>query len=283
MRYVSFAHGRYRSFGLLRDGGIVDLGARLAPVVPDLPALLELRARGGEVPHFEDAPADFREDEVDFLPPVPRPGKILCIGLNYESHRIETGRPKEEYPTVFVRFPESIVGHRQPLRHPGVSEAYDYEAELAVVIGRPAFRVPRERAWEVVLGFSCFNDGSVRDFQRHTSQFTPGKNFVRSGAFGPAIVTRDEVGSLEGRVIRCELDGEEVQRATLDDLIFDVPALIAYITTWTELKPGDVIATGTPGGVGFVRKPPLFMKPGSRVVVEIEGVGRLENRVEAAD
>jgi len=283
MRFCSFRHGRYAGFGVRTGDGILDLGARLGGQVADLGTLLALLDRGMSLPPIT-GPADYREDEIEFLPPVPRPGKILCVGLNYEDHRAETGRPRAEYPTLFVRFAESLVGHRQPLRHPGISTQYDYEAELAVVIGRTAHRVPVERAWDVVFGVSCFNDGSVRDFQQHTSQFTPGKNFLESGAFGPDLVTLDEVreGFAE-RVIRCELDGVEVQRATLGDMIFGVPELIAYITRWTVLRPGDVIATGTPGGVGFVREPPLYMRPGSRVVVEIEGVGRLENAVRAAD
>ncbi len=285
MRLLSFIHGDRPSFGLRTDRGIVDLGARLGGRVADLRALLDLLDRGMTLPDLRGAEADFDEDEITWLPPVPRPGKILCVGLNYAEHREETGgRGAHAHPTLFIRFPDSLVGHRRPLRHPGISERYDYEAELAVVIGRRACAVPEDRAWEVVLGVACFMDGSVRDFQFHTSQFTPGKNFRESGAFGPEIVTLDEVREGFGeRVIRCEVDGEECQRATLGEMIFDVPALIAYVTRWTVLEPGDVIATGTPGGVGYARTPPRFLAPGSRVAVEIDGVGRLENTVRAAD
>ncbi len=285
MRFLSFTHGRYRSFGIRTEAGVIDLGARLGGRVADLGALLALLDRGMELPELRGAEADFGLEEIGWLPPIPAPGKILCVGLNYAEHREETGgRGQHAHPTLFVRFADSLVGHRQPLRHPGVSDQYDYEAELAVVIGRTAFHLPAERAWDVVAGVSGFMDGSVRDFQFHTSQFTPGKNFLESGAFGPELVTTDEVrDGFDNRLIRCEVNGEERQRARLGEMIFSIPELLAYVSQWTVLRPGDVIATGTPGGVGFARKPPRFLRPGDRVVVEIEGIGRLENPVRAAD
>jgi len=219
--------------------------------------------------------------EVTLLPPIPAPAKIFCVGLNYESHRIETGRPESKYPTLFTRFANTLVAEGQPLVRPSLSEKFDYEGELAVVIGRPARHVSREAALGHVAGYSCFNDGSVRDFQRHTSQFTPGKNFDASGGFGPWIVTADEIPDPSVLKLETRLNGTVMQEAGLDDLIFDVAHLVSYISGFATLEPGDVIATGTPGGVGFVREPPVYMQPGDTVTVTISQVGTLTNPVAA--
>ncbi len=279
MRLLSFAAGRYRSWGLRTDHGIVDLGARLGSWLPDLRSCLEARAAGVGVPLTKFSTADFREEEIAYLPPITRPRKILCVGLNYEDHRIETERPRSAHPALFVRFADSLVGHRQAIVRPRVSEQFDYEAELAVIIGRRARHLPPEQALEAVAGYSCFLDGTMRDWQRHTHQFTPGKNFLRSGAFGPCLVTPEEPGDLSGLAVRCRVNGRLVQNARLGQMIFPVARLISYISSFTELLPGDVIATGTPGGVGARRSPPLFLRPGDRVEVEIDAIGRLENRV----
>jgi 2-keto-4-pentenoate hydratase/2-oxohepta-3-ene-1,7-dioic acid hydratase in catechol pathway len=211
---------------------------------------------------------------------VPDPEKIICIGLNYRSHILESGRDAPTKPVVFTRFANSQMGHEQPMIRPSVSEQLDFEGELAVVIGKRGRHLKRDAALEHVLGYSCYNDGSVRDWQRHTHQFAPGKNFASTGGFGPWIVTADEMGDVTKATLVTRLNGQEVQRTTIDDLLFDIPAIIEYCSTFTELAPGDVIATGTTGGVGAARKPPLWMKPGDVVEVEISGVGVLRNPVE---
>jgi 2-keto-4-pentenoate hydratase/2-oxohepta-3-ene-1,7-dioic acid hydratase in catechol pathway len=212
---------------------------------------------------------------------IPNPDKILCVGINYVDHQRETGRDKTEYPVLFTRFANTQVGHRQPLIRPRASEKFDFEGELAVVIGRSGRHIPESDALSYIAGYACYNDGSVRDWQRHTTQFTPGKNFVGTGAFGPWLVTADEATGVADAAISTRLDGEEVQRARTSELVFGIRELIHYISTFTELAPGDVISTGTPGGVGAARKPPLWMKPGDMVEVEIEGIGVLRNTVAA--
>jgi 2-keto-4-pentenoate hydratase/2-oxohepta-3-ene-1,7-dioic acid hydratase in catechol pathway len=194
-------------------------------------------------------------------------------------HIKEMGRERPEYPVIFVRFASSLVGHGEPMVKPRASEQYDFEGELAVIIGKRARHVPRERAYELVAGYSCFNDGSVRDYQRHGPQWTPGKNFQASGALGPWLVTAEELPDPGRARLRTLLNGEVVQDASVAELCFDIPALIEYCSTWTELLPGDVIATGTPGGVGAGRKPPLWMKAGDTVAVEISGIGTLRNPI----
>jgi 2-keto-4-pentenoate hydratase/2-oxohepta-3-ene-1,7-dioic acid hydratase in catechol pathway len=212
---------------------------------------------------------------------IPNPDKILCVGINYVDHQAETGQAKPERPVIFTRFANSQVGHGQPMIRPRVSEKFDFEGELAVVIGRPGRHIIESEALSYVIGYACYNDGSVRDWQRHTTQFTPGKNFIGTGAFGPWLVTADEATGIANASISTRLNGEEVQQARTSEMVFSIPELIAYISTFTELVPGDVISTGTPGGVGAARKPPLWMKPGDVVEVAIEGIGVLRNSVMA--
>jgi 2-keto-4-pentenoate hydratase/2-oxohepta-3-ene-1,7-dioic acid hydratase in catechol pathway len=224
--------------------------------------------------------------QITFLPPIENPRKIICIGLNYWDHRSEFGSDtrKPEFPEIFVRFPTSVVGHLQALTAPQVSRKFDYEGELAVVIGKRGRHVPRDRALEHVAGYSIFNDGSIRDFQLRTQQWTLGKNFDASGSFGPEFVTEDELPpGGAGLMITTRLDGKVMQRATTDDMIFDIPTLIEIISEAITLEPGDVIATGTPGGVGMARTPPVFMLPGNVVEVSIERVGILRNPIVAED
>ncbi len=218
-------------------------------------------------------------DTLAWRPLIPNPGKILCVGLNYENHRKETGRAVVENPTIFTRFADSQTGHRADIVMPLESDRLDYEGELAVVIGRGGRRIPAARALDHVAGFSCYNDGSVRDWQNHTIQFTPGKNWPETGAFGPWLVTPDEFGAIGPQRIRTRLNGEVMQDAVLADMIFPVARLIEYISTFTPLSPGDVIVSGTPGGVGAKRNPPVFMKPGDTVEIEIDGIGILSNGI----
>jgi acylpyruvate hydrolase len=215
------------------------------------------------------------------LPPVPVPPKILCVGLNYDDHLEESGMKKPAYPEIFARFPTSLIAHQEPIRRPHESISLDYEAELAVVIGKPGRRIPREMALEHVAGYSLFNDATLRDFQFRTPQWTMGKNFDGTGSFGPWLVTQDRVPpGARGLRIQGRLNGRVLQDACTDQLIFGVAELIEAISIAMTLERGDVIITGTPGGVGAARKPPVFMQPGDIFEVEIEGLGVLANPVE---
>jgi 2-keto-4-pentenoate hydratase/2-oxohepta-3-ene-1,7-dioic acid hydratase in catechol pathway len=216
---------------------------------------------------------------VALLPALPDPDKIICVGLNYEHHRKETGRDEVAHPTIFARFANTQVGHDAPLIRPRVSTHFDYEGELALVIGKPGRAISPDSAYDHVAGYACYNDGSVRDWQRHTIQFTPGKNFMGTGAFGPFLVTPDEVGPLNHLRLVTRLNGVVVQETTLGEMIFDIPTIVAYCSAFTRLEIGDVIVTGTPGGVGAKRTPPLWMKHGDMVEVEIDRVGLLRNPV----
>ncbi|RUL66344.1 FAA hydrolase family protein [Dyella dinghuensis] len=220
-------------------------------------------------------------DKVRILPPVPKPPKILCVGLNYDDHLEESGLKKPVYPEIFARFATSLIAHRDPIRLPRESDTLDYEAELAVVIGRGGRRINRDRALDHVAGYSLFNDATIRDFQLRTPQWTMGKNFDGTGAFGPWLVTPDALPpGAHGLRIQGRLNGQVMQDSSIDKLIFSVPALIEMISVAISLEPGDVIITGTPGGVGAARKPPVFMKPGDVFEVEIEGMGVLSNTVQ---
>ena len=216
---------------------------------------------------------------VTLLAPVPRPGKVICIGLNYRAHAKEGGNAIPDYPAVFLRGATSLVDPGAAMTYPTCSEKLDFEAELAVIIGKSATNVGA-RALEYVAGYTCFNDGTVRDYQRKSSQWTVGKNFDRTGGFGPEIVTPDELppGASPLKIIS-RLNGELMQEGNTGDLIFDVASLVATLSEAMTLEPGDVIATGTPSGVGYARTPPIFLKPGDRIEVEIERIGTLMNTV----
>lgn len=281
MKYISFTHLGQACYGVLRDDGIVDLGAFFGSRAPDLKSLL---ATGGLAQAEEAAakrPATLALSDVSLLPVIPNPGQIVCVGLNYADHVQETGRIVTESPTLFLRVPQSQVGHEQDIMLPPESSRLDYEGEIAVIIGRSGRRISEADAWGHVAGYACYNDGSVRDWQAATSQFTAGKNFWRTGAFGPWMVPASDIAP--GRVLTLvtRLNGVELQRATTDMMLHSIPRQIAYISTFTPLEPGDVIVTGTPGGVGAKRTPPLFMKPGDVVEVEVDAIGILRNRVSA--
>lgn len=217
------------------------------------------------------------------LPVVPNPGKIICIGLNYRDHAKEGGNPVPDYPAVFMRVATSLVAHGQPILRPPVSDKLDFEAELAVVIGRPAKRVRAGSALDHVAGYACFNDGSLRDFQRKSTQWTMGKNFDRTGGFGPELVTPDELpDGARGLRVTSRVNGVVMQDGSTADMIFDVATLIEILSEVMTLEPGDVIATGTPAGVGYARTPPLFLKQGDVCEVTIAGIGTLSNPVEDA-
>jgi 2-keto-4-pentenoate hydratase/2-oxohepta-3-ene-1,7-dioic acid hydratase in catechol pathway len=278
MRLASFRTAQGASYGAVTNQGIVDLGRRLGNRYSDLKALLE---RNGleEARKAAGSSADYKESDVTWLPVIPNPGKIVCVGLNYEEHRQETGRDKTEQPALFLRLAESQVGHRQPILRPRESKNLDYEAEIAVVIGRAGRRISQKDSWNHIAGYSCYNDGSVRDWQRHTVQWTAGKNFASTGGFGPWMVSADEIPAGALLTLSCRLNGERMQHATTEQMIFKIPKLIEYISSFTTLLPGDVIVTGTPGGVGARRNPPVWMKPGDTVEIEIDKVGVLVNSI----
>jgi len=272
MKLMSFRADGIVSWGVVAGGMVVDFGSRAPSLRAALTALPALTADAAGLPrHALEA--------VTFLPPIPDPDKIICVGLNYLTHILEGGREPPKQPTIFTRWANTQVGHGQPMIRPNVSHTLDFEGELAVVIGRTCRHVAPENATSVIAGYSCYNDGSIREWQRHSSQYGPGKNFPGTGGFGPYLVTPDEAGDITRASLVTRLNGAEVQRATVDDLVFDVPKLIAYCSTFTELAPGDVIITGTTGGVGAYREPPLWMKPGDVVEVEITGLGTLRNPV----
>ena len=218
-------------------------------------------------------------EELDLLPPIANPTKIICVGLNYTGHVEETGRTVVGYPTIFTRFSDTQMGHGAPIVLPHVSEQVDYEGEMAIVIGKPGRNIAVDTAMSHIGAYGCYNDVSVRDWQRHGTQWTPGKNFPSTGAFGPWIVTADEVGDPTALTIETRLNGTVMQNASTAQLIYPLAHLVSYISTFTPLGPGDVICTGTPGGVGFARKPPVFLRPGDVVEVEIERIGLLRNFV----
>jgi 2-keto-4-pentenoate hydratase/2-oxohepta-3-ene-1,7-dioic acid hydratase in catechol pathway len=274
MAYVSFRRlDGVASYGRLDGERIVDLGrAQGAPA--DLKAAIAAGALETLADGESFAPAD-----VVLLPVITNPGKILCVGHNYESHRQETGRAKVDNPSIFTRFADTLVADGQPIVRPRASTNLDFEGELAIIIGRGGRAISEADAMAHVAGYACFNDASVRDWQWHTTQFTPGKNFPGTGALGPKLVTPAEVGDLSDVHVITRLNGEVVQDQPIRDMIFTIPRIIAYVSAFTSLSPGDVIATGTPGGVGAKRTPPLWMKAGDRVEVAIGPVGVLRNPI----
>lgn len=279
MKLVSFSRDGQQSYGAVTEKGVVDLGAALGGRYNDLKALLTADALTEAAAVVAQGEAGFGLADVDLLPVIPNPGKIWCCGLNYGEHVRETNREITEQPTFFLRVADSQVGHEQPMMRPRESTQFDYEAEIAVVIGRPGRRISEADAGRYVAGYACYNDGSVRDWQRHTSQWVPGKNFWRTGGFGPWMVTSDEIPFGTLMTLTTRLNGEELQRATTNMMIHSIARQIAYVSTIAPLEPGDVIVTGTPGGVGARRTPPVWMKAGDVVEIEVDRIGVLRNPV----
>ena len=282
MKLATFKMGGAPTWGVVDGERIKDVGAVLGSSYPTVKSVIVADAFA-EVATAATKARSYPLADITWLPVIPDPDKILCIGLNYETHRKETGRSEVENPTVFTRFANSQTGHLSPIIRPRVSHDLDFEGELAIIIGKPGRYIPRGDALQHVAGYACYNDGSVRDFQRHTHQFTPGKNFPGTGAFGPWMMTADEFAFRGSQRLQTRVNGQVVQEATFDQMIFDVPRMIEYCSTFTRLEPGDVIATGTPGGVGAKRTPPLWLKPGDTVEVEIDGLGILRNGVADED
>ncbi len=277
MKFASFMHDSQMGWGVVEGDHLREMSA-VFPGMPTIRAMLEQNGLSKVLDAIPTAPL-LPMIAVKLLPVIPNPSKILCVGLNYLEHREETKNPEVGYPTLFVRFANALSGQGMPIEHPAETTKLDYEAELAVIIGRGGRGISKANAMKHVAGFACANDVSVRDWQRHTSQMTAGKNWPTTGPLGPWMVTRDEIENLAPLSIKCRLNGKTMQDAKLGDMIFDVPHLIEYISTFTELVPGDLIFTGTPGGVGSRREPPVYLKPGDRVEVEIEKIGVLANPV----
>jgi 2-keto-4-pentenoate hydratase/2-oxohepta-3-ene-1,7-dioic acid hydratase in catechol pathway len=280
MKFATFRVGDRATWGVIDGDEAVDLGSMFRARYVDLKAVIAAGALAQVA--SEIAKADRHPvAKIEWLPVITNPDKILCIGLNYETHRRETGRAVVEYPTVFTRFANTQLGHLGGIVCPRVSSDLDFEGEMAVVIGKGGRYITPENACSHIAGYSCYNDASIRDFQHHTHQFTPGKNFPATGAFGPWLMTPDEIGDVASLKLQTRLNGVVVQEARIAQMIFDIPRQIEYCSTFTRLEPGDVIVTGTPGGVGAKRTPPLWMKPGDVVEVEIERLGLLRNDVVA--
>jgi 2-keto-4-pentenoate hydratase/2-oxohepta-3-ene-1,7-dioic acid hydratase in catechol pathway len=278
MKLASYEHEGRATYGVVQDGRITSLPAA-APELP--PTLREALALGVDaLAAVDTSGAPFVDlSTVRLLPVVPDPRKILCAGVNYSAHRHETGRAEVPYPTIFTRFADTQVADGDRVVRPTVADFFDYEGELAVVVGRRCAGVDAADVDAYVAGYACYNDFTARDWQRHTAQWTPGKNFAGTGAFGPWMVTSDEVADIAAQTLVTRVNGEERQRATIADMIFSIGALIAYVSSFTTLEPGDVVVTGTPGGVGFFRDPPTSLVAGDVVEVEITGVGLLRNVV----
>ena len=281
MRFVSYLANGAVGLGLNVDGAWHGMTALDAGFPGDL--LLLIRSGGSAL---SDAAAKLKKaatidlSKVTLLPPVSNPEKIVCIGLNYQDHSAESGFKQPDFPTIFGRFNSSLIAHGAPMLRPEVSEQLDYEGELVAIIGTQARDVSEAEALKHVVGYSIFNDGSIRDYQFKAPQWTPGKNFDDTGAFGPWFVTADELpAGCEGLRLTTRLNGQVMQEASISDMVFSVAKLVSILSSFMTLKAGDVIVTGTPSGVGLARKPPLFMKDGDVCEVEIEKIGVLSNPI----
>jgi 2-keto-4-pentenoate hydratase/2-oxohepta-3-ene-1,7-dioic acid hydratase in catechol pathway len=280
MKLISFERDGRASFGCVTDRGIVDLGRLMAGEADDIRQLLARELLPAAAKQVERATSHVSPGDVKLLPVIPNPGKILCVGLNYHDHVVETGRAVTSHPTIFMRTSESQAAHGEDLLIPAESCQLDFEGEIAIVVGRKGRRIPHDKVHEHVAGYACYNDGSARDWQALTTQWTSGKNFPRTGAFGPWLVTADEIPFGTELQLCTRVNGVEMQRAGTSQLIHGIAELVGHISTFTTLEPGDVIVTGTPGGVGFKRKPPVFLQPGDVVEVEVSRVGILRNKIE---
>ena len=284
MRLLAFVKDHQPRIGALTDAGVIDLSLVDAAAPTDLGAVIKAGqlADIAAILAAADGTVHYQLDELDLQVPITTPGKILCLGLNYMDHIAEGPFEKQPFPAIFMRSPTSLVGAHKPILAPRMSNTMDYEAELAVIIGQKCKHLTADNALDVIAGYSCFNDGSVREYQRHTIQWTMGKNFDQTGPFGPVLVTPDELPpAADGLKIECRLNGQTVQSSTTDMMIFKVVETLVYITEAMTLDAGDIVVMGTPSGVGHGRKPPLWMQDGDVVEVEIEKIGLLCNPVKA--
>ena len=280
MKLISFEHNGQASYGAVVEGDrIVDLKPLLGDKASDLKSLIAANLQAEAAAAAAQATAFLAMSDVDLLPVIPNPGQIFCIGLNYGEHVRETGKQITESPVIFMRVNDSQVAHGKDIVRPPESHRLDYEGEIAIIIGKGGRRISEADSWDHIAGYACYNDGSVRDWQVATSQWGPGKNFWRTGGFGPWMVTADEIAPNQNMRLTTRLNGQVMQEATTDMMIHSIPRQIAYISTFIPLQPGDVIVTGTPGGVGNKREPQVFMKPGDVVEIEVDAVGVLRNGI----
>ncbi len=282
MRLLSFRHEGRESWGVAVEDGVVDLGRRLGATYPTLKALVETGSLEPARKAAVGLAADYPLKAISFLPPVVDPGKVLCVGINYLKVHPTSGKvERPANPSIFIKLPNALVGHGQNLVKPSVSEQFDYEGELAFVIGKAGRNIPEEKAFEHIIGYTCLNDGSVRDWQGHS--VAAGKNFEASGACGPWLVPAEEVGPVDKLELSTRINGERVQNTTVDLMMFSIPYMVHYLSTMTTLMPGDIVSTGTPEGSGAKRDPVRFLRPGDVLEVEWTGIGTLRNPVVAGD
>lgn len=279
MKLISYQFNGQGSFGAVVGDRVVNLAKHL-PGVPNLASLISNSEKLAQAKLLAaNAPSDHALNEVRLDPVIPAPGKVICVGINYVAHAEEAGRKVGKYPVIFQRFAETLLAHGAPLVRPTVSEEFDFEAELAVVIGKGGSHIAPENAMDHVAGYTCFNDASVRDWQFHTHQYGMGKTFRGTGSLGPWLVTADEIADYRQLEVRGILNGEQMQEGSLSELAFDIPHLISYVSQALDWNPGDILATGTPSGIGFKRSPPIFLKPGDVFEVVISQIGTLSNPV----
>lgn len=276
MKLISYLLSNVPSYGIFTDNGIIDLKSQLGEHYPDLKSLIGCPKGMEQTKLLSHTPATVDTRYITFLPVIPNPNKILCAGMNYADKRKEFDA-LDQAVTLFVRFPDTQVGHKNPVLKPTETEEFDYEGELAIIIGKPCFRITPQDALQYIAGYSCYMDGSVRDWQ-HT-WFTAGKNWPKTGALGPYLTTIDEIDDFDSLTIKTYLNKQMVQSDVLGNMVHKVADIIAYISTFTQLSAGDVILTGSPGGVGKKRNPPLFMHAGDIIEVEIEKIGHLINTI----
>ena len=279
MKLISFLHHNTPSYGIVQGDDVLNLTPILGAQAPDLKSLIAHNMLDQAAKALASHKTDLKFADLHLLPVITNPNKIVCVGLNYADHVRETGRELTESPALFLRMSESQIGHGQNIVRPPESHRLDYEGEIAVVIGKGGRRISEADSWSHIAGYSCYNDGSIRDWQVSTTQWTAGKNFWRTGGFGPWMVTADEIKPDQKMTLITRLNGQELQRATTDMMIHSIPRQIAYISTFIPLEAGDVIVTGTPGGVGNKRTPQVFMKPGDVVEIEVDAVGILRNGI----
>ena len=281
MKLLSFNTAAGDSYGLVQGDGVVDLGLRLGGKYADLRSLLQGDGLAEAAATAKGAASDHGLDAISYLQVIPNARRIICIGLNYREHAAEMGMDFPENPSLFSKWPDALVGHEQNIVRPRASSHFDYEGELAFIIGKPGRHIAENDAMAHIAGYTPFLDGSLRDFQGHS--VIAGKNFQHSGACGPWMTTVDEVADPMGLQLTTRLNGEVVQNESTEQLFYSPANIIDYVSQFTPLQPGDVIATGTPSGVGAGRKPPLWMQPGDRIEVEISGLGCLANNVVAEE
>lgn len=279
MKLLSFRIGGEATFGALVNGKAVDLKQALGGKYADLRAALEAGALAELERAAQAAQDGYSLEQIEFLPVIPNPPKIICVGINYRSHMEETSGEVPPKPMIFIRVANSQLGHNQPLLVPKESTRLDYEGEIAVIIGKAGRRIAKADAWSHIAGYAPYNDGSIRDWQWHSSQWTPGKNFLRTGGFGPWMATRGDIPDNSELHLVTRVNGVEMQRGTSRQLIYGFAELIEYCSQWTELEAGDVIVTGTPGGVGDKRTPPFYMKEGDVCEIEITEIGTLRHPI----